>query len=139
MAGQIAKVRFDLTVHDLRRDAAAPLLNEGAAWADSPKDVAERSDIVCTCLPGPAEMEPGLSAGRHRLNRGASSRRSPARDGKDFTPATELAEEVGVPVQLAEACRAEMNEALERGLGGLDSSVALTLQEERAEVQVRLA
>ena len=58
---------------------------------------------------------------------------------KDITPATELAEEVGVQVQLAEACRAEMNEALERGLGGLDSSVALTLQEERAGVQVRLA
>ena len=44
-----------------------------------------------------------------------------------------------MPVQLAEACRAEMNEALERGLGDLDSSVALTLQEERAGVQVRLA
>ena len=58
---------------------------------------------------------------------------------KDITPATELAEEVGVQVQLAEACKAEMNEALERGLGGLNSSVALTLQEERAGVQVRLA
>ena len=57
---------------------------------------------------------------------------------KDITLATELAEEVGVQVQLAEACRAEMNERLERGLGGLDSSVALTLQEERAGVQVRL-
>ena len=57
---------------------------------------------------------------------------------KDITLATELAEEVGVPVQLAPACRAEMNEALERGLGDLDSSVALTLQEERAGVQVRL-
>ena len=58
---------------------------------------------------------------------------------KDITPATELAEEVGVQVQLAEACKAEMNEALERGLGGLDSSVALTLQEKRAGVHVRLA
>ena len=69
MAGQIAKAGFDLTVHDLRRDAAVPLLDAGAAWADSPKDVAERSDIVCTCVPGPAEMEPvalgedGLASG----------------------------------------------------------------------------
>ena len=57
---------------------------------------------------------------------------------KDITLATELAEEVGVPVELAEACRAQMSEALERGLGDRDSSVALTLQEERAGVQVRL-
>ena len=32
-----------------------------------------------------------------------------------------------------------MTEALQRGLGELDSSVALTLQEERAAVEVRLA
>ena len=38
---------------------------------------------------------------------------------KDITLATELAAEVGVPVQLAEACRAEMTEALQRGLGEL--------------------
>ena len=44
MAGQIAKVGFDLAVHDLRRvAAAAPRLNEGAAWADSPKEA--RSDV----------------------------------------------------------------------------------------------
>ena len=283
MAGQIAKAGFDLTVHDLRRDAAAPLLDAGAAWADSPKDVAERSDIVCTCVPGPAEMKPvalgedGLASGLrpgavyvdHTTNspalvrcvhdemlaRGVDMLDAPVSGGmegaqtrdltvlvggatdvlersrpvlnamaktvihvgpigagcickiahncasfvrsmalmecltlgvkagvapdvlidafnrgalgtnldlrvrlpatvfqgdfeprfalktalKDITLATELAEEVGVPVQLAEACRAEMNEALERGLGDLDSSVALTLQEERAGVQVRLA
>ena len=282
MAGQIARAGFDLTVHDLRRDAAAPLLDVGAAWADSPKDVAERSDIVCTCVPGPAEMEPvalgedGLASGLrpgtvyvdHTTNSPALVRRvhdemqargidmldAPVSGGmegaqtrdltvlvggaidvlercrpvldamaktvihvgpigagcickiahncasfvrsmalmecltlgvkagvapdvlidafnrgalgtnldlrvrlpatvfqgdfkprfalktalKDITLATELAAEVGVPVQLAEACRAEMNEALERGLGDLDSSVALTLQEERAGVQVRL-
>ena len=127
MAGQIAKVGFDLTVHDLRRDAAAPLLNEGAAWADSPKDVEEYRMHLRA---GPRGDGAGPEAGRQPVLKTAL---------KDFTPATELAEEVGVQVQLAEACKAEMNEALERGLGGLDSSVALTLQEERAGVQVRLA
>ena len=57
---------------------------------------------------------------------------------KDIGLATELAETVGVPVQLAEACRKEMAEAMARGLGDLDSSVYLTLQEERADVEVRL-
>ena len=75
MAGQIAKVGFDLTVHDLRRDAAAPLLNEGAAWADSPKDVAERSDIVCTCL---RRSHRRIQQRRARTNRPS---RPPARAG----------------------------------------------------------
>ena len=282
MAGQIAKAGFDLTVHDLRKEAAGPLIDRGATWAESPRAVAEQSDVVCTCLPGPAEMEPvvlgenGVAAGLrpgavyidHTTNSPALVRRvhdelsvkgiamldAPVSGGmegaqtrdltvlvggeadtvehcrpvldataktvlhvgaigagcvckithncasfvrsmalmecltlgvkagidadvlidaftkgalgtnmdlrvrlpatvfqgdfeprfalkiahKDITLATELADEVGVPVQLAEACRAEMTEALERGLGDLDSSVFLTLQEERAEVQVRL-
>jgi 3-hydroxyisobutyrate dehydrogenase len=44
-------------VHDIRREAAADLLAGGAAWAESPAEVAGRSEIVATCLPGPAEME----------------------------------------------------------------------------------
>ena len=31
-----AKGGYDLVVHDLRRDAAAPHLAAGAVWADSP-------------------------------------------------------------------------------------------------------
>lgn len=47
----------DLIVHDLRRDAAAPHLAAGAAWADSPQAVASESDVVLTSLPGPREVE----------------------------------------------------------------------------------
>ncbi len=282
MAEQIAAAGFDLAVHDLSRDSAAPLLDAGAAWADSPREAAEGADVVCTCVQGPAQMEgavlgeDGIASGirrgavyvDHTTNsptlvrrvhdelkaRGIDMLDAPVSGGmegaqtrdltvlvggdtqvlervrpvldamaknvvhvgpigagcvckiahncasfvrsmalvecltlgvkagvapdvlvdafsrgalgtnldlrvrlpatlfsgdfeprftlstayKDITLATELAEEVGVPVQLAEACRAQMTEALERGLGELDSSVALTLQEERAGVQVRL-
>jgi 3-hydroxyisobutyrate dehydrogenase len=284
MAEQIARAGFDLTVHDLRKEAAAPLLDSGATWAKSPREVAERSDVVSTCVPGPAEMEPavlgenGILAGLrpgavyvdHTTNSLALVRRvhdelaargfamldAPVSGGvegartrdlamfvggdagtlercrpvldamakkvihagdigagcvckvahncasftrtmalmecltlgvkagvsadvlidafnkgavgtnldlrvrlpatvfagdfeprfalktavKDMTLATELAIEVGVPVRLAEACRAEYQEALERGLGDLDSTAVhtLLLQEERARVQVRL-
>jgi 3-hydroxyisobutyrate dehydrogenase-like beta-hydroxyacid dehydrogenase len=57
MAANILKAGYPLTVHDLRREAAQPLLKDGASWADTPKAIAEASDIVLTSLPGPAEVE----------------------------------------------------------------------------------
>jgi 3-hydroxyisobutyrate dehydrogenase len=56
MAGFVSKAGFALVVHDLRRDAAVPLLEHGAAWADSPRDVASQCDVICVCVPGPPEM-----------------------------------------------------------------------------------
>ena len=56
---------------------------------------------------------------------------------KDMGLATELAHAVGVPMQLADICEQEMAEAIRRGWGGEDNTVFLTLQEERAGVQVR--
>jgi len=62
-----------LTVHDINKDSAAPHLDMGASWADSPRAVAAASDVVFTSLPGPPEVEAvalgpdglieGLSAG----------------------------------------------------------------------------
>lgn len=48
---------FELTVHDLRREAATRHLEAGATWADTPRQVAESSEIVFTSLPGPTEVE----------------------------------------------------------------------------------
>ena len=58
MAGGILKAGYELVVHDIHRDKTAPLVAEGAEWADSPAEVAAQCDIICACLPGPAEMEP---------------------------------------------------------------------------------
>ena len=282
MAGQILKAGFDLTVHDLNEQAAAPLLDDGAEWAASPREVAERSDILCTCLPGPPEMEAvvlganGIIAGAkagllyvdHTTNsptlvrkvdgllseRGVDMLDAPVSGGmegaqtrdltmlvggdagtldkarpvldaisktvmhvgdigvgcvcklahncasfgrslalvecltlgvkagvdaevmldvfrksalgtnfdlhvrlpetlfrgnfeprfalqvayKDMTLARELADRYDVPLGVAEACNTLMAEAMERGLGDLDSSVHLTLQEERAGVEIRV-
>jgi len=57
MADFVLKARFSLVVHDLRREAAAPLLDQGAVWADSPRDVAAQCDVICICVPGPPEMQ----------------------------------------------------------------------------------
>ena len=47
----------ELVVHDIRRESATPHLEAGATWADTPRQVAEASDIVFTSLPGPTEVE----------------------------------------------------------------------------------
>ncbi len=56
MAGFVLDGGFSLVAHDLRKEAATALLERGAAWADSPSDVAARCDVVCVCVPGPPEM-----------------------------------------------------------------------------------
>lgn len=57
MALNVRKAGHDLTVYDLRRDAAKPHLEAGASWGEGPRAVAAVSDVVFTSLPGPREAE----------------------------------------------------------------------------------
>jgi 3-hydroxyisobutyrate dehydrogenase-like beta-hydroxyacid dehydrogenase len=57
IAGQLLKAGHALTVHDLRREAAAGLLAAGASWSENPAALAASCEIVATCLPGPPQME----------------------------------------------------------------------------------
>lgn len=69
LAGTLLRNGVDLTVRDLDPAAAAPFLAAGAAWADSPRALAEAVDVVITCLPSPAtcaavlEADDGILAG----------------------------------------------------------------------------
>lgn len=56
LAGFVHGAGFSLVVHDLRKAAAATLLERGATWAGSPRDVAAQCEVVCVCVPGPDEM-----------------------------------------------------------------------------------
>jgi len=56
LAGFVQRAGFALVAHDLRKAAAATLLERGATWAESPRDVAAQCEVVCICVPGPAEM-----------------------------------------------------------------------------------
>ena len=47
----------EMVVHDIRRESATQHLEAGAVWADSPREVAESSEIVFTSLPGPTEVD----------------------------------------------------------------------------------
>jgi len=57
MALNTLKGGYELVVHDINRDAAAPHLEAGAAWADTPNQVMEASEVVFTSLPGPPEVQ----------------------------------------------------------------------------------
>jgi 3-hydroxyisobutyrate dehydrogenase len=58
---------------------------------------------------------------------------------KDLGLAQELARATDTPMRLGALCEAEMIEAIGRGWTDRDASIFLTLQEERAKVQVRPA
>lgn len=47
----------EVTVHDIRRDAAAPLLEEGALWASDPAETARGKEIVFLSLPLPRDVK----------------------------------------------------------------------------------
>ena len=57
MASNLINAGHQLTVHDLRREAATNLLEMGAVWADNPKNVVLGNEVVFTSLPVPRDVE----------------------------------------------------------------------------------
>ena len=57
MSANLLAAGHDLTVTDIRKEIAEPLLANGATWADSAKDVAAASDVTMLSLPMPADVE----------------------------------------------------------------------------------
>ena len=57
MASNLQKAGHELVVHDLSRQAASRHLTNGATWAESPRAVAEATDLVFTSLPTPPDVE----------------------------------------------------------------------------------
>lgn len=56
MAANLLAAGHRLTVHDVRAESAANLLDAGAAWADSPQAVAAVSDATFLSLPNPSDV-----------------------------------------------------------------------------------
>ncbi|PFA62153.1 oxidoreductase [Bacillus sp. AFS015802] len=57
MAGHILKAGFPMVVYNRTKEKASELIHSGAKWADTPKEVAEASDIVITILGYPSDVE----------------------------------------------------------------------------------
>ena len=56
MATNVQKSGAELVVHDMHRQAAGNLINNGAIWADTPAAAAAQADAILMSLPGPVEV-----------------------------------------------------------------------------------
>src|SRR6202000_1690310 len=57
MAGHLLDAGHTLYVLTRRRESANAAIAKGAIWAETPKNLAGQSELVCTVLPGPPEIE----------------------------------------------------------------------------------
>jgi 3-hydroxyisobutyrate dehydrogenase len=56
MCGHLLAAGYAVTVFNRTRDKAMPLLERGAAWADSPREVAEQSEVVFSIVGYPRDV-----------------------------------------------------------------------------------
>jgi 2-hydroxy-3-oxopropionate reductase len=70
MARNLLRAGHELTVHNRTRAKAEQLAKDRAEISDIPREVAEKSDVVITMLPGPPEVEEVVS-GKDGLLEGA--------------------------------------------------------------------
>ena len=99
LAASLLRAGFPLTVHDHNEEASRQLVQAGAAWAESPAEVAAVSDSVFTCLPSPAVVDEvvasanGLLAG---MRAGSTWIDSSTNDPHELRRLAALAEAAGV-------------------------------------------
>ena len=53
LAGSLLRNKFDLTVRDLDENLIKPFVEQGAKIANTAKELAEKVDLIITCLPSP--------------------------------------------------------------------------------------
>src|SRR5688572_20456927 len=70
MAGNLLEAGHELVVHNRTRTKAKRLTQRGARVADSPREVAEGSNVIIIMLPGPPQVEE-VVAGEGGLLEGA--------------------------------------------------------------------
>jgi 2-hydroxymethylglutarate dehydrogenase len=57
MVNRIIDAGYKLTVNDINKESAAPIISKGAKWSDTPKDVAKTCQVVVSSLPTPKIVE----------------------------------------------------------------------------------
>jgi 3-hydroxyisobutyrate dehydrogenase len=69
MAASLQRAGHDLVVHDMRREAAHDYIDNGAIWAQTPRELGVQVELVFSSLPTPQDVESvalgedGLAAG----------------------------------------------------------------------------
>ena len=95
-AGCLLKAGFEVTVFDLNKTLAEPLIAAGAKWAESAEDVAASVDHVITCLPSPAVSEKVLRQILPVMKKGASWIEMSTLGRDDVLALAKVAEAAGV-------------------------------------------
>lgn len=72
MAKNVLKAGFPLTVWARRPESAAEIREQGAAWADSPADLAKHSDVIITIVTNSPDVQ-DLVTGANGLLQGAAA------------------------------------------------------------------
>ncbi len=62
MAQNLLKAGYALTVHSRTRSRSEPVIEAGAAWAESPAAAAKDADVVITCVTDTGDVEKVLLA-----------------------------------------------------------------------------
>jgi len=57
MCGHLLKAGYPMAVHNRTKSKADELVKNGAAWCDTPRQAAEQSDIVCSIVGYPEDVE----------------------------------------------------------------------------------
>jgi 3-hydroxyisobutyrate dehydrogenase-like beta-hydroxyacid dehydrogenase len=57
MSLNMRKAGHEMTVYDINPEAGGRQVEVGCSWAESPREVAEASEVIFTSLPGPVEVE----------------------------------------------------------------------------------
>lgn len=110
MAGHLLQAGYGLTVYNRSRSKAESLLARGAGWADSPKQLAERSDVIFTMVGFPRDVREVI-LGREGVIQGLA----PGAVLVDMTTSEPaLAEEIGL------ACKDKGGFALDAPVSGGD-------------------
>jgi len=63
MCMHILKAGYEVTVHNRTKEKSEDLVREGAEWKDTPREVAEESDIVFTIVGYPEDVESVILGG----------------------------------------------------------------------------
>ena len=68
LAGSLLRNKFDLTVRDLDENLTKPFVEQGAKIANTAKELAEKVDLIITCLPSPEICSEVMEGGDGILN-----------------------------------------------------------------------
>ena len=77
MCGYIMARGYRTTVFNRTKEKALPLIEKGAAWVDSPREAAEKSDVLFTMVGFPEDVRAGLL--RENRDSGSGSARGCSR------------------------------------------------------------